>query len=60
MGTSYVLGEGYITEDLIDEVVKGVFETIKSKLPEDKQTVEMVDFILGEAREKLRRLRVQL
>lgn len=50
----------YLDEDKVNLVVESVIETIKKGLPEEAQTVEVLEFITDRIKERVKEKRVEL
>ena len=50
----------YLYEDKVNLVVESVIETIKKGLPEEAQTVEVLEFITDRIKERVKEKRVEL
>jgi hypothetical protein len=50
----------YLDEDKVNLVVESVIETIRKGLPEEAQTVEVLEFITDRIKERVKEKRVEL
>ncbi len=50
----------YLDEDKVNLVVESVIETIKKGLPEEVQTVEVLEFITDRIKERVKERRIEL
>lgn len=50
----------YLDEDKVNLVVESVIETIKKGLPEEAQTVEVLEFITDRIKKRVKEKRVEL
>ncbi len=50
----------YLDEDKVNLVVESVIETIKKGLPEEAQTVEVLELITDRIKERVKEKRVEL
>lgn len=50
----------YLDEDKVNLVVESVIETIKKVLPEEAQTVEVLELITDRIKERVKEKRVEL
>lgn len=50
----------YLDEDKVNLVVESVIETIKKGLPEEAQTVEVLEFITDRIKERVKEKRIEL
>ena len=50
----------YLDEDKVNLVVESVIETIKKGLPEEVQTVEVLEFITDRIKERVKEKRIEL
>lgn len=50
----------YLDEDKVNLIVESVIETIKKGLPEEAQTVEVLEFITDRIKERVKEKRVEL
>lgn len=50
----------YLDEDKVNLVVESVIETIKKGLPEEAQTVEVLEFITDRIKESVKEKRIEL
>lgn len=50
----------FLDEDKVNLVVESVIETIKKGLPEEAQTVEVLEFITDRIKERVKEKRIEL
>ena len=50
----------YMDKDKVNLVVESVIETIKKGLPEEAQTVEVLEFITDRIKERVKEKRIEL
>ena len=50
----------FLDEDKVNLVVENVIETIKKGLPEEAQTVEVLEFITDRIKERVKEKRIEL
>ena len=50
----------YLDEDKVNLIVESVIETIRKGLPEEAQTVEVLEFITDRIKERVKEKRVEL